>query len=61
MDRYDLMSDIPPSIEKRAWEARNIQRALAYAKGEPYCFDCDRKFVNHVALWQHRRDKHPER
>ncbi|KKK73411.1 hypothetical protein LCGC14_2894100 [marine sediment metagenome] len=60
MDRYDIMAGIPPSIEKKAFRARQIQRALAARSGEPYCFKCDQRFGSHEALEQHRRAKHVE-
>lgn len=58
MSRYDRMANIPPSVERKAWLARNVERALAVEFGKPYCFDCDLQLGSHKALEQHTRAKH---
>lgn len=57
--------DIPRAVEKKMWEGRNIERALARKskikpsrENKPYCFICDYGFCNDEALEQHNRAKH---
>lgn len=49
---------IPERVMREAIKRQEITRALAAAKGTPYCFICDMKFGSPDAAWQHARDKH---
>ena len=58
MDKYDRMTDIPPAIERKIFEALQIRRVIAHRKNEPYCFMCDQMFRDNEALEQHQHAKH---
>ena len=50
--------NIPERVMREVIKRQEIMRALAAAKGTPYCFICDMEFNSHDAARQHARAKH---